>query len=285
MMRLAWPVLALLLTVNLVTVNPALADRLDEIARTGTIKIAHRTDAAPFSFVGQDKKVTGFTVELCNRVVDQIKSRLKLNALNVEWVPVTTEARFEAVASGKADMECGSSTATLGRMELVDFSSFIFLDTTGLIVKKDAGINTGADLAGKKIAVISGTTNEKAVSTINERTELKAVIVAVKDRAEGISLLESGRADAFASDKLLLLGAQVQNPQTLTMLPDDLSIEPYAIVLPRGDWRLRLAVNAALADIYRSRQIVEIFNKWFAQIGLQPGPLGSAIYILGALPE
>src|SRR3954470_24577162 len=102
MMRLAWSILALLLTVNL-----ALADRLDDIARTGTIKIAHRTDAVPFSFVGPDQKVTGFTVDLCNRVVDQIKSRLKLNALNIEWVPVTTESRFEAVASGKADMECG----------------------------------------------------------------------------------------------------------------------------------------------------------------------------------
>jgi len=285
MMRLAGSILALLLTVNLVTVNPVLADRLDDIARTGTIKIAHRTDATPFSFVGSDNKATGFTVDLCNRVVDRIKSRLKLNALNVEWVPVTTESRFEAVASGKADMECGSSTATLGRMELVDFSSFIFLESTGLLVKKDAGINAGSDLAGKKIAVISGTTNEKAVTAINERTQLKAVIVAVKDRAEGISLLESGGADAFASDKLLLLGAQVQKAQTLTMLPEDLSIEPYAIVLPRGDWRLRLAVNAALADIYRSGQIVEVFNKWFAQIGLQPGPLATAIYILGAMSE
>lgn len=280
MMRLAWSMLALLFTVNL-----AVADRLDDIARTGTIKIAHRTDATPFSFVGTDKMPTGFTVDLCNRVVDLMKSRLKLNALKVEWVPVTTETRFDAVASGKADLECGSSTATLGRMELVDFSNFVFLETTGLIVKKDAGISSGSDLAGKKIAVISGTTNEKAVTTVNERTQLKAVIVAVKDRAEGMSLLESGRADAFASDKLLLLGAQIQNPQALTMLPDDLSIEPYAIVLPRGDWRLRLAVNAALADIYRSGQIVEVFNKWFAQIGLQPGPLVSAMYILGALSE
>ncbi len=280
MMRLAWSIVALLLTANV-----ALADRLDDIARTGTIKIAHRTDAVPFSFVGPDKKVTGFTVDLCSQVVDRIKSRLKLNTLNVEWVPVTTETRFETVASGKADMECGSSTATLGRMELVDFSSFVFLETTGLIVKKDAGINVGGDLAGKKIAVISGTTNEKAVKDINDRTQLKAVIVAVKDRAEGISLLESGGADAFASDKLLLLGAQVQNPQKLTMLPEDLSIEPYAIALPRGDWRMRLAVNSALADIYRSGQIVELYNKWFAAIGLQPGPLVSAMYILGALSE
>ena len=279
MMRLAWSMLALLLTVN-----PSLADRLDDIARTGTIKIAHRTDAAPFSFVNADKQVTGFTVDLCNRVVDLMKSRLKLSALKVEWVPVTTETRFDAVASGKADLECGSSTATLGRMELVDFSSFIFLETTGLIVKKDAGISAGGDLAGKKIAVISGTTNEKAIAAVNERSQLKAVIVAVKDRAEGISLLENGGADAFASDKLLLLGAQIQKPQALAMLPDDLSIEPYAIVLPRGDWRLRLAVNAALADIYRSGQIIEIFNKWFAQIG-QPSPLVGAMYILGAISE
>jgi glutamate/aspartate transport system substrate-binding protein len=280
MMRLAGSILALLLTTNL-----AFADRLDDIARSGTIRIAHRTDATPFSFVDEGKKVTGFTVDLCSRVVDLMQRRLKLNALKIEWVPVTTETRFEAIANGKADLECGSSTATLGRMELVDFSNFVFLETTGLLVKKDAGISTGDHLAGKTIAVISGTTNEKAVTTANEQTQLKAVIIPVKDRAEGISLLESGRADAFASDKLLLLGAQIKNAQALTILPDDLSIEPYAIMLPRGEWQLRLAVNGALANIYRSGQIIEIFNKWFSPIGLRPGALLSAIYILGAVSE
>jgi glutamate/aspartate transport system substrate-binding protein len=170
-------------------------------------------------------------------------------------------------------------------MEIVDFSNFVFVETTGLLVKKNAGVSAGKDLNGKKIAVISGTSNEKAVIRDNESSQLNAIIVAVKDREEGMSLLESGRVDAFASDKLTLLRAQMQNPQALAVLSDDLSMEPYAIVLPYGDGRLRLAVNAALADIYRSGQIFEVFNKWFAHVGIRPDSLIAAVYILGALSE
>lgn len=261
----------------------AAGSRLKTITATKTIKIAHRTDALPFSYVERDKGVTGYTVEVCKAVVASLQRQLKVPALKVQWVPVTTQSRFDAVATGKADIECGASTVTLARMKEVDFSNYVFVESTGLVARSAAGVASLQDLADKKIAVIAGTSNEKAVTAKNQ--ELKASLVQVKDRDEAIAALESGRVDAFASDKLLLAGTQFKNPQALQMLPDNLSVEPYAIVLPRGDWELRLAVNTALAEIYQSGDITKIFEQWFGKYGLTPGMLNNAAYMLGAVPE
>jgi ABC-type amino acid transport substrate-binding protein len=257
--------------------------RIAAIMSAKSIKIAYRTDARPFSYTNSSNDPTGYTIDLCRMVVDVMQQRLKLDALKIEWVPVTTRQRFEAVGAGKADIECGASTVTLGRMEQVDFSSLIFVETTGVLVKKDSAVSTSNDLAGKTIAVISGTTNETAIR--NAFDSKQATIVSVKNREEGIALLERGAADAFASDKLLLVGAQFQNKQALTMLPDDISLERYALALPRGDASLRLVVNAALARIFRSGEIIKIYDKWFTPVGLRPGPLMNAVYLLGAIPE
>jgi len=283
-MRATFAALALLLLIGCGTRVEAADSRVDQIGSTKTIRIAHRTDATPFSYV-KDNEPVGYTIDVCKIVVASLERQLKIQGLKIEWVPVTTQDRLEAVASGKADMECGSSTASLGRMEQVDFSSFVFVQTTGLITKASSGVKRAADLMGKKVAVISGTTNEQALNRITRETPLKVTLLPVKDRAEGISVLENGGADAFAGDKILLAGAQYQNPQGLLILPDDLSIEPYAIVLPLGDWKFRLAVNTGLAEMYRRGAIVPIYQKWFSSVGLEPGVLLETLYVLGALPE
>lgn len=279
--------IALLLTAPLAA-NSASAQaangRLKSIAATKTIKIAHRTDAVPFSYVtAAGKEPVGYTIDICKAVVASLQKQLKISELKVQWVPVTTQTRFDAVASGKADLECGASTVTLARMKQVDFSNYFFVESTGVAVRTAANVTKLQDLAGKKIAVIAGTSNEKAVNAANG--EIKATVVPVKDRDEAIAALDSGRVDAFASDKLLLAGTQFKNIQSLQMLPDNLSVEPYAIVLPRGDWELRLAVNTALADVFRSGDITRTFAQWFGSLGLQPGMLNTAAYMLGALPE
>ncbi|MGA7011109.1 MAG: transporter substrate-binding domain-containing protein, partial [Pseudolabrys sp.] len=192
---------------------------------------------------------------------------------------------FTTVASGKADMECGSSTATLGRMKEVDFSNFVFVETTGIIVMKASNIRTFADMTGKKIAVAAGTTNEQAIINQLKQQKVEATLVSVKDGSEAVALLESGKADGFASDKLLLVGAHIKNPQDLMMLPDDLSVEPYAIVLPRGDWALRLAVNTGLAQIYRDGRVIVVFKAWFDRVGLQMSPVLRIMYGLGAMSD
>jgi glutamate/aspartate transport system substrate-binding protein len=259
--------------------------RLKFITTSKTIRIAYRADARPFSFLNDRNEIAGFTIDICKLVVKSIEKQFGTDNLKIEWVPVTVQTRFSAVATNKADMECGSSTVTLGRMKEVDFSNVIFVESTGLMVKKDSNSRTIADLAGKKIAVVAGTTNERA---INEQLKLKkidATVVSVKDRDEGVAMLESGSVDGYASDKLLLLGAHLSHPEALIMLPDDLSVEPYGIALPRGDWAFRLAVNTGLAQIYRTGQITGVFSAWFDRIGLRSGPILQITYGLGALSD
>ncbi|MGA9081429.1 MAG: amino acid ABC transporter substrate-binding protein, partial [Pseudolabrys sp.] len=258
--------------------------RLKTIANTKTIKLAYRTDARPFSFVNEKIEPVGFTIDICKLVVISIERQLGVS-LKTEWVPVNVQTRFTTVASGKADMECGSSTVTLGRMKEVDFSNFIFVESTGMVVTRASNIRTFTDIAGKRIAVAAGTTNEQAIISQLKQQKIEATIVSVKDGSEAIAMLEDGKADGFASDKLLLVGAPMKNPQALVMLPDDLSVEPYAITLPRGDWALRLAVNTGLAEIYRSGQVVVIFKGWFDRIGMQMSPVLRIMYGLGSLSD
>ena len=259
--------------------------RLKKITAKNLVKIAYRTDAAPFSFLNNQKEPVGYTIDLCKLVVASIEKQTRSKDLKIEWVPVTTQTRFEAILNGNADMECGASTITLRRMKDVDFSSIVFVETTGLVVKTAAGINSAADLTGKKVAVIARTTNEQVLANLQQQRKLDIILVPVKDRGEGIAALSSGKADAFASDKLLLLGADIRDANAFKLLPDDLSFEPYGIALPRGDWALRLVVNTGLAQTYRGGQASEIFKKWFEQVGLRPIGLMGAAYQLGALPE
>jgi ABC-type amino acid transport substrate-binding protein len=205
--------------------------------------------------------------------------------MKIEWVPVTTQTRFDVIVQGKADLECGSSTVTLGRMKQVDFSNYVFVESTGLAVRRDAGISGLKDVGGKKIAVIAGTSNEKAIGLLNQQRQLNATVVPVKDRDEAVAALDSKRVDAFAWDKLLLIAAQYKDRQDILLLPDDLSIEPYAIALPRGDWELRLAVNTALGEIFRTGGVKGVFGRWFGSISEQPTVLLNSVYLLGALAE
>jgi len=265
----------------------ALDGRLKKIAQTKTIAIAYRADAMPFAFADDRNQVDGYSIDLCKRVVNSIERQLNIKGLQIKWVPVTIQSRFEAVAKGRADMECGSSTITLARLKQVDFSSIIFVETTALLVKTASGVRSLSDLSDKKIAVIGGTTNERAINAQLKRRLLNATVVAFKSRDEAFASFEEGKVDAFASDKLLLLGAvtKAKDPRALTLLTEELSFEPYGIVLPRGDSSLRLAVNTGLAQLYSSGQVVETFRRWFEAFGSQVPPIIQAAYILGSIPE
>ena len=258
--------------------------RLKRIGETATIKLAYRSDANPFSFVNAKGEPDGYTVDLCKFVVRSLEQQLNAS-LAISWVPVDTQNRIETVAKGDADMECGSTTVSFERMTKVDFSSFIFMENTGLVVRASSKIFSVGDLGGKTIAVIAGTTNEAALVKELQRRQLQTSLVRVKDRREGMAGLESGAFDGFASDKLLLIGALTADASAYKMLPENLSYEPYAIVLPRGDWAFRLAVNKALSQLYSSQQILEIYLKWFAAIGERPDLLRAAVYIFGTFPD
>jgi len=260
--------------------------RLKKIQETKTISVAYRTDALPFSFEDSDKKPAGYTVDLCRSVIGVIERQIGVSPLQVKWVPVTTQNRFTAISSGQADMECGASTVTLGRMREVSFSTLTFLDGTGLLVRRSTPGASLLDLAGKKIGVISGTSNERAVADALKAQVVTATVVPVPTREEGPAQLEAGTIDAFASDRVLLIGlaSRAKDPKSLALLVDALSYEPYAIALPRGDWAMKQAVDAALAQIYRSSAIGELYGRWFSALG-KPAPVLEAMYGMGRLPE
>jgi ABC-type amino acid transport substrate-binding protein len=285
MLRRSTVTLALLLA-PLLGHAQALEGALKKIKSSKTVAVAYRSDAAPFSFVDDSKQPSGFSIDLCRRVVASIGQQLAVDGMQIQWVPVSVQDRMDAVEKRRADMECGSTSVTLGRSKRVNFSSYIFVDGTSMLMRASANIRQLVDLGGKKIGVIPGTTNEKALNDALKRQVITATVVPLASRDEGLAQLEGGQIDVFVSDRTLLLALapKAKDPRALSLSLDDLSFEPYAIVLPRGDDDLRLAVNTALAQIYRSGDIAAIFNRWFGAMG-KPGGMLQATYILGAIPE
>lgn len=266
--------------------TPPLDGRLKKIRDSKSISVAYRTDALPFSFEDAAKQPTGYTVDLCKRVIGVIEKQLGVTPLQIKWVPVNVQNRFTAITSGQADMECGATTVTLARRQNVDFSSLTFVDGTGLLIRASTVGNSLSDLGNKKIAVIAGTSNERALAEAMKAKVVTATVVTVKSREEGLEQLEAGTIDAFASDRVLLVGlvAKAKDQKALALLGDSLSFEPYAIMLPRGDWALRLAVDSALAQIYSSSALPEIYNRWFGALG-RPNAVLEVMFALGRLPE
>jgi glutamate/aspartate transport system substrate-binding protein len=274
----------------LAVASPASAQRapdtLGKIKAAKAINVAFSTDSLPFSFVGDSNKPAGYSIDLCERVINAVGRAVGEPSLKVNWLPGTAAERVQMVASGKADMDCANTTMTQTRLKDVDFSSLIFIDGGGFVVKANAPINGFTDLNGKKIAVIKGTTTEQRLNTAMKQRLVTAQVTTINDGAEGIALLASGGVDAYAGDKIKLIGlvAQAKDPDTYAMLNEDLSFEPYALVLPRGDPAFRLEVNKALTQIYIGGDIDGIFGKWLGKLG-RPSGLLAAMYLLNAIPE
>jgi ABC-type amino acid transport substrate-binding protein len=259
---------------------------LDRIKADGVIRLGYRSGAAPFSFKERDGSVRGYSVELCTRIIEGMRKRLALPALRIEWAALDADNRLDAVASGRVDMECGTTTISLSRYEKVDFSLPIFIDGGSVLVSQASGIERFADLDGKKIALIPGTTTETALKRQFEVFGVKPQMVPVKDGAEGVRVLTQGKVDGFASDRIVLIAlhSTAAEPEKLKLLDSDFSFEPYALVIRRDDPDFRLAVNRALVELYRSGDIDPIFHRWLGNLG-QPGPLLNAMFYLSTLPE
>jgi ABC-type amino acid transport substrate-binding protein len=281
--------LTVLLTIVLLGV-PALAagpeGTLKKIKRDNTITLGYRESSRPFSFVGDDGKPAGYSVDLCTRVAASIAKELALPSLQVKWVKVTVENRMQAVAKGTVDLECGSTTASLSRQEQVDFSLLIFITGGSLLVTDSSGILGVTSLSGKRVAVIPGTTTETRLNEALKRHSVSVTIVPVKDHAAGVAALDGGTADAYASDRVILIGVgrTSKNPEKLSLVDEFFSYEPYGLMLRRNDAAFRLSVNRALATMYRSREVVPIFEKWFGSMSTA-GPLIAAMYLINGLPE
>ena len=182
----------------------AASPALDRIKEKGAITFAYRDDAAPFSFKDRAGRVRGYSVDLCVRVAMAVQRELALKELKIEWLPVDAATRLDAVESGKADAECGTTTITLARMEKVDFSLPIFVDGGSVMVRANTKLTRLNDLKGKRIAVIAGTTTEQALTRALSAAEAPAVLVPVKDGAEGMAQLTKRKVDGYAGDRVVL---------------------------------------------------------------------------------
>ena len=259
---------------------------LERVRTDGSIRLGYRTGAAPFSFKERDGTVRGYSVEICTRVVAAIQKQLGLSSLRIEWTPLDAADRLDAVAKGKVDIECGTTTISLSRYEKVDFSLPIFVDGGSVLTAAASKLERFADLAAHKIAFIPGTTTERALKRQFGVIGAKADLVPVKDSVEGLALLTAGKVDGYASDRIVLvaLRATTADPGHWQLLDSDFSFEPYALVVRRDDPDFRLAVNRGLVELYSSGEIDPIFYRWLAGLG-EPGPLLNAMFYLNTLPQ
>jgi ABC-type amino acid transport substrate-binding protein len=269
-----------------VAAAPVPADALGRIKAARSINVAFAGDSLPFSFVGPDNEPAGYSIDLCKHVIAAIGRATGEPNLAVRWKVGTTAERLAMVGDGRADLECGNTTPTLARMKTVDFSNLIFIDASGFLVKSDARIGRAAELTGKRIAVIAGTTNEASLERALKQHSIAAQVVKVREAGEAVALLEAGGADAFAGDKLKLVGAaaQARDPKMFALLADDLSFEPYALALPRNDTAMRAVVNGALGEVFRGPELDRIFARWFGSLG-RPSQLLGSMYLLSITPE
>ena len=242
-----------------------LAGTLRKIKDTGTITLGHRESSLPFSYYDDRQQVVGYAMDLCARIVDGVKSHLKLARLDVRLNPVTSATRIPLMANGTIDLECGSTTNNLERQKQVSFTITHFVTANRFVSKKSANLKTVEDLRGRTIVSTSGTTNIKQITEIGAKKGLNLNILAAKDHAEAFLMVETGRAAAFVMDDILLysLVAGSKAPRDYEISADALSVEPYGIMLRRDDAPFKKVVDESMITTYKSGAIDAIYEKWF----------------------
>jgi ABC-type amino acid transport substrate-binding protein len=259
---------------------------LAQIKKSGVIRLGYLESAPPFSFEDSGSSPAGYSVDLCKHVAEAIRKQLGMETLRTEWVSLTLQTRLAAVRDRKVELECGTTTWTLSRQAMVDFSLMTFIDGATVLVRGDSQVFRLSELAGKRIAVVSGTTTDPALRAVLKQRDISAEVVNVASPDKAIEMLSSRAVDGYASDRLVLLGLGLtaHGGATFRVLDEDFSVEPYALALPRGEPDLRLAVDRALAGLYRSGEIDSIFARWLGPLG-KPSVLLSALYYLQSIPE
>jgi ABC-type amino acid transport substrate-binding protein len=262
----------------------AQAQTLADVKKRGVLRLGYSETSVPFAFKNKEGEPSGYSVELCQRVAAAIATKAG-TAIKVEWVPLTPSTRLDAVATGKVDLECGTTTVTLARREKVDFSLPIFVDASTLMARGTSGKSL-AEMQGKKIAAAEGTTTLPALERALSKRFVKADIVKTKSVAEGFEMLKAGTVDALASDRVALVGTFLQGggAEGLGVFSEDLSYEPYALVMRKGDPDFRLMVDRVIAQLYRNGEIEAIYGRCLGPLAAPAvGLIG--MYMLNSLPE
>jgi glutamate/aspartate transport system substrate-binding protein len=247
------------------TASEGLSPTLDNIKRTHVVRLGYRESSPPFSFLDHSNRPIGYSLELCEAIVDEIGIEVDDANLKVEFVKVTSDDRIPAVTGNKIDLECGSTTANAERAKLVAFSPLMFVAGTKLMVPKASTISAPADLKGKTVVVTRGTTNEQAMRAIDGKLSLRLNIVTSPDHEQSYQMLVDGKADAFATDDILLYGliARHKAQGQFKVTGDYLSYDPYGIMFRKGEPQLKEVVERTFQKLGSNRDLMPLYNKWF----------------------
>jgi ABC-type amino acid transport substrate-binding protein len=240
-------------------------DTLSKVRDTRTITIGYQEGSIPFSFLDENKKPTGYAIELCLKFAEAVQRELKLRQLNVAYVPVNSSNRIPAIVEGKADIECGTTTNTAERRKQVAFTIPHFIAAARLLVKTDSNIKNWSDLRNRKIVMTKGAVQEKVVKARNETSALNMTILEGKDHLDSFTILEKGLVDAFAMGDVVLYGfrAKAKDPSSYLIVGEPVSTEPYAAMFRKDDPAFKAVVDNEMARIMYAGELNKLYEKWF----------------------
>lgn len=263
-----------------------LTGTLKQIKESGEIRIGFRESEPPMSFRGKAGEPIGYTIDVCKRIVAAVKDKIG-GDVKVKYVAVTAEDRFSALTDNRIDLLCGSTTKTLSRSELVDFTQLTFVTGASLMMLKSSNVSELADLGGKKIGVVHDTTTAVVLDQMVKSTLPDAKVVMVDSADEGLDKLREGEIDAFSSDQIVLIGlaSTADDSANFTIASDVFSFEPFALAVRRNDADFRLVADRVISQLYRSREILLIYEKWVGRFAKERPPVFDALFQLNATPE
>ncbi|MBW1782326.1 MAG: amino acid ABC transporter substrate-binding protein [Deltaproteobacteria bacterium] len=263
-----------------------LTGTLKQIKQSGQIRIGYRASEPPMSFVDKKGNPTGYSIDLCQCIVDEVKDKVGAN-IKVQYVPVTTERRFKALIDNKIDILCGSTTKTLSRSELVDFTQLTFVTGASLMTLRDNKTRNSGGFNGKKIGVVKDTTTAVVLKKLIQDTSTDAQIVLFNSAKEGIEALRNKKIDAYSADQIVLIGiaSKAHTPMTYVIDPNVFSFEPFALAVRKNDSDFRLVADRVISRLYRSKKILDIYDKWVGEFTGQRPPIFDAMIQLNATPE
>lgn len=242
-----------------------LTGTLKKVKDTGSITIGHRESSVPFSYLDDKQQPIGYAMDLCMKIVDAVKTELKMPNLKVNLQPVTSSNRIPLLQNGTIDLECGSTTNSTARQQQVSFGPTYFVINVTAAVKKTSNINALADLAGKTVSTTSGTTSVPLLKAYEKTKNAEVKEIYGKDHAESFLLMADDRAAAFVMDDILLAGqiANSRNPNDFKIIPESLRAEPYSMMLRKDDPQFKALVDKTIGGVMKSGEIEKIYSKWF----------------------
>jgi glutamate/aspartate transport system substrate-binding protein len=265
-----------LLTVVVAALLPALvrgqeADTaLSRIRQNKAVTIGFRESAAPFAYLNENKQPSGYSIDVCNRIAQEIGRKLNIPHIEIKYVPVTPQTRIPLIANGTVDLECGTTVNSLARQEQVDFSYAVALAEGRLLVKKTSGIQDLSDLNGKIVALAAGTTAERYVRAALDRNKINVRVLQVRDNAEGLLAVNSQRVDAFVNDAVLLGGVlrTAQNKDDFAIVGKALSFEQVAFMVGKNNSGLLTIINGTIARLLAGGELQKLYDQWITPYGV-----------------